>query len=150
MPKSVLGLMHDFQKSKNITKQCMTNTQYFYDCIKRNCPEANIRAAVVIHVAGIKLTIHMGVLLETEWCDPSYETFSVVGATYFENIKDFRKAEHAAGHILDPRDIEWIIAEFIKLARHAESINHGKLVLADRAYYDEQADYVENMFEQVG
>ena len=28
---SLLNLMHNFQKLNKVTKQCITNTQYFYD-----------------------------------------------------------------------------------------------------------------------
>ena len=148
MSKSVFELMHDFQKSKSTTKQCIANTQYFYDCVNTNCPEEKPRAVAVICIAGIKVIIHTVVMLGSELYDPSVEVFSVADAIYFKNITDFRKAYHAAGHDSKQLDIRWIITKLIEFTEYAESINNGNLPVADREYYDEQANYVESRFHK--
>ena len=75
---------------------------------------------------------------ETLIIDPSYDVHSLRNKYYFDNVKDFNNTFR--GSLSLPKDI---ITKFIRFIKYAEEINNGQLLVCDKEFYNNQADYVE-------
>jgi hypothetical protein len=138
---SLLNLMHNFQKLNKVNKQCITNTQYFYDNFIMNYPTLPIHAMAVICLVGTRTIIHMVIMINDTIYDPSYEIHSLNDVLYFNNIKDYMN-----NITIDSRNKigKLVVKEFIEFIEIAKLINNKKHIIADNKYYHSQADYVLN------
>jgi hypothetical protein len=93
----IIRSMREFQEKNGIKKQCVTNAQYLYDCIKINHSSANVKvkALMVISTDDYAETCtcvsgHLAIILvdDETLIDPSYDVFSLKNKSYFDNIKD--------------------------------------------------------------
>jgi len=149
---NIILSMREFQEKNCIKKQCITNAQYLYDCIKQN-GNNNVKAkavfafsnddetGTVIFVAG-----HLVVVLDDELIiDPSYDIFCLKNILYFDNIKDLIDSFDDKDTLKTKIDIKTLIYEHIKFTKFAEQINNDELLITDRKFYDDQADYIEKL-----
>ena len=145
---NVVLSMRTFQKDNFIRNQCITNCQYLYDCIKNSCINyVKVKSVIVISINNDdnnkKYTIvagHLIVVLDDDCdIDPSYDVFSLKNKLYFDNIKDFMK------RIRDKSipSIKVVIANFLKFIKYADDINNSKLLISDKSFYNEQANYID-------
>jgi hypothetical protein len=147
---SVILLMREYQKKHDIKDQCLTNTQYAYDCWK-NMGVPSVKAKAVIALGEIDdgvLVLVMGhVLLSVDglYFEPSYRVFSLKNVAYYDSIKDLK--DNVSNDLLKQYDLRQILKHHISFVKLAEGINNGELLICDKKYYDDQADYVEDFFK---
>lgn len=149
---NIILSMREYQEKKCIRKQCITNVQYLYNCIKQNSSN-NVKAKAVIvfsnNAEADTTTIvegHLVVVLDHELIiEPSYDIFRLKNITYFDNIKDFIDIFEDKDILKTKVDIKNILYELITFTKFAYQINNGELLIADKKNYNEQADYIEKL-----
>lgn len=140
--------MREYQKNNDVKRQCITNAQYLYDILKINKFKNSIQARAVLLVSvddekdiTIINNAHMVVVIDDVLYDPSYETFNLKNKMYFFNVKDFiQKCVFDESHKDVMRDM---IKSFLKIKEFEKEINDGGLVITDKVFYNNQADYIE-------
>jgi hypothetical protein len=154
---NIILSMRKFQKNNNIKKQCLTNTQYLYDIIKSNNIN-NVKVKAVFALSNnydtdtsVFVGGHLILVLDNDVIiDPSYDIFSLKNISYFYNIKDLINTTNTTLSVNNKNKLKTIYRElmcnhcrFIKLA---ERINNGELIITDKIHYNNQADYIENIY----
>ncbi len=147
----IILLMKEYQKKNNIKSQCITNSQYLYDFIKQNYPEKKIIAKPVIVICNndtenySKCIVHMVIYDEETKTiyEPSHEIDILPNTHYFDSIHSIRKSVRN----LPKKSMLYIIPNFLEFITYAERINNRELVIADREFYDKQADYIEKILK---
>lgn len=139
--KALLYKMHQFQKDNKITKQCITNVQYFYDCIKAS--GFNVRAKAVIafrmNNMDVYTVIHMVIDFNNQFIiDPSYEISSDNSYHYFDTIKGIIDFTTTNDILFEKKCITDIVNKFLKFKKFEDQINTGELVICDRDFYHNQ------------
>jgi hypothetical protein len=140
--------MIEYQKNNNIKGQCITNAQYLYDYINHNFPNINPKAKAVVCLGNdnenniTKCICHMVIMIDDIIYDPSYEIISLNDIYYFGNMKSF--SSYIKKIPLFPEDIYLkTVSNFIEFIKLADKINEGGLLVCDKDFYNNQADYVE-------
>jgi hypothetical protein len=155
--RKVIDLMLEYQKAKGVVEQCMTNTQYLYDCIKQNLPDEahKFRAepCIVVAVANDEQTSvhtynHFVIKCEGRVIDASYEVYSQKVKTYCYTIAEFKKTTE--GLEMSQEYMKWVISHHIEFIRLAKRMNDGELLVCDKEFYDAQADYIEATLSRAG
>jgi len=135
-----------YQKENKVVNRCVSNAQFYYDCVKHNHPELKpkVQAVIALTKKG-ESVIHLVVRIDGQPVDPSYDIVSSGVETYFENWADFRKV-CAFSKIIDVKGNmkgeKWYVKTFLEFLGFAERINQGELLIVDREYYHKQADWV--------
>jgi len=142
--KQIQNCMYEYQKTNNITSQCIANCMYLYDAINKT--DMSVKAIAVIafieyneYLTGI-CSGH--VVLETpngSIVDPSHEIISYKSVTYFRNIKELKESLE-----ITSEQCKQIIIDVLKMTSTAKKINEGKARLIDKTHYNNQANYIEN------
>jgi len=158
MISNIARSMREFQKTNRITKQCLTNTQYLYSCIKSNTScKVKVKAVLVVSnkTNTTKIIVHLVVQLENKnvegeamMLEPSYDVFSLKDKSYFDNIKDFMDTYSHKFNDVFKDTFKKTISEFINFTKLAERINNGELLICDKKFYDDQADYIESIIKK--
>ena len=147
--------MREYQKENNITKQCITNSQYLYDIIKMNSSN-NVKTKAVFvfsdkneEDACIFISGHLVVVLDDDtMIDPSYDIFCLKNTSYFDNIKDLMNIFDDKVLVKTKFDIKKIIRDHIHFMKIAEQINNGDCVITEKEHYNRQADYIEKIYSK--
>ena len=139
-------LMLNYQKENNIKGNCITNVQYLYDQINKNCENKVKARAVIVYNVEKNILCHGHLVLEYEdgtFIEPSYELVKLNNNKYFTTIHDlnFKKRNKTLQ--------KKILNEHILFCKYAERINQGEILINDKKYYEDQADYVENYFKDL-
>ena len=148
--KTVVDAMLEYQEKNNITQQCMTNAQYLYDFIIHNYPELNPKTKAVIAMSQEDDTItivygHMivGCLENGRGFEASYEINSKPNVRYYDTIPQLLKI--LPGFKMNKDQL----GTFINFTSISNRINNNKDVcVADMTFYNNQADYVENIVKE--
>lgn len=154
---NVILYMREFQEKNNIKKQCITNTQYLYDCIKMNSRNTNVKAKAVLVVSNDDETDtsvfvggHLVVVLDDELIlDPSYDVFSLKNRSYFDNIKDLMDMFSDKHTLKTKVDIKKLIEQHIQFKKYADQINNDECLVSEKKNYNTQADYVEELMNKI-
>ena len=148
----ILSDMHQFQKDNEITKQCITNVQYYYDIM--NTKGFNVKAKPVIAIYSklngneyITITvIHMVISYENGIIlDPSYEIGSIQNCQYCDTIKGLIELLSTYPSPLTKEYIASIITQFVKFKKIADDINQDKFTICDKDFYHNQHDYIKGL-----
>ena len=137
-----------YQNKRKITKQCVTNTQYLYDCIGASFGYGIATTVPCIVIATnttnntLEIITHLVIKVPGGWLDPSYEVFSKQEKTYCFTIKEFQEVIKKSSIKPSPRVSSLTKKTFLQLSDLAEKMNGGELVVADKTFYNEQADFV--------
>ena len=135
--------MIQYQRDNQITKQCVTNTQYLFDCINQERKnKAKAKAVIVFMRNDDSLTITAGHILveyDNTLIDPSYEISKNENAEYYDSIKVLRKR-----YELSTSELKFLIETHSRFIKLADRINSGELTISDLDHYNKQADYIEN------
>ena len=141
----IVFYMREYQEIHGIKKQCLANCQYLYDIIRMNHPTLNVKvkSVLVTFIEG-GTTFYMGghlviILDDNIVIEPSHEIFICKNTNYYDNIKCFMEN---CPHKSDPTTKQ-VINNFITFIKIADKMNSGILMVADKKFYDDQADYVE-------
>ena len=142
--------MIEYQKNNNIKGKCVTNAQYLYDHINHNFTNIKCKAKAVVCLGNdnniTKCICHMIIMIDDIIYDPSYEIISLNDIYYFGNMKSFSSYIKKLQPF--PEDIYLTtISNFIKFLQYADKINNGELVITDKDFYNNQADYVEGKMD---
>lgn len=140
----ILMLMYKFQKDRGIKKQCVTNTQFLYDCLKHSgITDVKARPCLVVTFReGLFDTIPhvvVGNSINDLAIDPSYEVTSLTKKHYYFTIKEYMEATQDL--LLSDSYKKNVISHFIGLSNCADGINNGGIVVFEE-YYNEQADFI--------
>ena len=152
---NIILSMREYQKENNITKQCITNSQYLYDIIKMNSSN-NVKTKAVFvfsdkneEDACIFISGHLVVVLDDDtMIDPSYDIFCLKNTSYFDNIKDLMNIFDDKVLVKTKFDIKKIIRDHIHFMKIAEQINNGDCVITEKEHYNRQADYIEKIYSK--
>ena len=152
----VINSMIEFQKQNNIKEQCITNSQYLYDVIKKTFPHANVKAKAVCvisdderifehnkrQIRAEKTVIggHVVLFYNDVMIDSSYEISCLKAKSYFDNIKELMNNTK-----MNDDTKKFTISNHLKCMKFAEEINNGKLVITSKEYYNNLADYMDNI-----
>ena len=155
MISDIVRFMREFQEQNCIIKQCITNAQYLYDFIKTNgIINVKVKAVIVISNNYDKISIIVGgylvvVLDDKHIIDPSNEIFTLKDKSYFDNIKDFTNNFNleTSNQENNRELIKQTIHTFLRFYKIAEQINNGELIITDKEFYNNQADYIEKKTE---
>jgi hypothetical protein len=148
---NIVNSMREFQKINNIKNQCMTNTQTLYDILKNNnlC-YFNAKAKAVFAISNNKETNtvniihHIVIIVNNIIIDPSYDVYSLINIDYYDNIKDFTSLfENPQKQLLNLKEY---LTKFIHFTKIAIDINNGELRIANKDFYNKQADYIEKLY----
>lgn len=147
--------MREFQAKKCIKGECVTNTQYLYDCIKMSFNNSNVKAKAVLvasHVIESDTFIitagHLVVILDDEIIiDPSHDVYSLKNKTYFNNIKELMSFFENNDKFKAKIDIKELICKHIGFMKFAEKINNGACLISNKKFYNEQADYIDKLLK---
>jgi hypothetical protein len=143
--------MHD------IKEMCVTNTQTLYDIIKASFPIVNVKAKAVIgcniidadvddidQTPILKHTIHLILVADGIYYEPSYELYSVDDIQYYSNIKNLLEGfEGLEAYNIIKSNIKDILPSFLRFVKLEEAINSGEFTITDKDYYNGQLDYIE-------
>jgi len=134
--------MREFQKNNNVIRQCLTNTQYLYDCVKMNTSLDVKAKAFIIYIEDfekriIKIINHLALIIDNKIIESSYEVFKLKNIKYFDTIQDLNFL------FMDKEFKKTIIKNHLKFVENAERINNGVFSIANYDFYIKQADYVE-------
>ena len=138
--------MREFQKKNSITKQCITNVQFLSDCIKRNTNEnIFVKAVFVLSTdCGVFKCVsgHLVIIIDNQIIDPSHDVYSRNDRKYFDNVKDMidNCDDGFKPHAKD------LISDFLAFMKYADQINNGELLVPDKLFYNQQADYIESLY----
>jgi hypothetical protein len=138
-----------YQKKNKVINKCVSNAQFYYDCVRHNHPELKpkVQAVIALTKKG-ESVIHLVVRIGGQPVDPSYDILSSGVETYFENWADFRKVCAFSKIIDDKGNIKnekWYVKTFLEFLGFADRINKGELLIVDKEYYHSQADWVKAM-----
>jgi len=154
----ICRVMREYQKIHDIKEMCVTNTQTLYDIIKASFPIVNVKAKAVISCSIIdadvddidqtpilKQTIHLILVADGIYYEPSYELYSVDDVQYYSNIKNLLEGfeGHDAYDIIKGK-IKDILQSFLRFVKLEEAINSGEFTITDKDYYNGQLDYIES------
>lgn len=135
--------MYAYQKKNDIKHKCLTNTQYLHDSMKISGVHVKAKAVISFHRKGKDTIITNHILVQLPdgtMLDPSYDIGS-------ENVKYYETIE-SASNLLNEMNEELTKREFVKLfirfIEYAEKINSGEIVITDKDYYNNLADFMEN------
>jgi len=154
---NVILCMRDFQEKNCIKKQCVTNTQYLYDCIRMNTSsKVKAKPVIVVSIDDELHTFlcvggHLVIVLDDDTIiEPSYDIFSLKNKSYFDNIKDFMNSFDNKSNCMNEElnkeftfMLKKSVGHFLNFIKLAERINNGELVICDKDFYNNQADYIE-------
>jgi hypothetical protein len=151
--KLFIKFMIEYQKNNNIKDQCVTNAQYLYDHINHNFTNIKPKAKATVCLANdnendtTKCVCHMVIMIDDIIYDPSYEIISLNDINYFGNMKCL--SLYISKYQLTSKEVYLkTVSDFIKLSQVADRINNGELLICDKDFYNNQADYVEkNIFK---
>jgi len=150
---NIILSMREFQEKNGIKKQCVTNTQYLYDCIKMNFNNANVKAKALL-VASLDIESgtfvitagHLVVILDDEIIiDASHDVFSLKNKTYFHNVNDLISNFHHKDKLRTNFDIKELIHNHLHFMKLAEQINNGACIKSNKKFYNDQADYIDKL-----
>lgn len=148
----ILSHMHQFQKDNEITKECITNVQYYYDIM--NTKGFNVKAKPVValysKLNGNEHTtitvIHMVIEYENGIIlDPSYEISSIKNCQYCDSIKVLIELLSTYPTPLTKEYIASILTQFIKFKKIADDINLDKFIICNKDFYHNQHAYIESL-----
>jgi hypothetical protein len=137
----ILETMHQYQKDNSIKNECITNAQFFYDCMNSSGIPAKAKAVITVHSNGDDnvVTSHICIQLEDgTLIDPSYDIHSS-DANYYESLASIRKTIMGISNGLNAREF---ITNWLKFLEYEKIINSGVCLVSNRDYYNKQADYV--------
>ena len=149
--------MREFQKKNCITKQCVTNTQFLYDCIKMNTRSSNVKVKAVLGFSnddatstGVFVGGHLVLILDDNETviDPSYDIFRLKNISYYDNVKDLIDIFKDKTELKKRFDLKTLFSEHIQFMKLAEQINNGEFIITDKQFYDNQADYIEKLYSK--
>jgi hypothetical protein len=146
--KPILDAMMVYQQHHNITRMCITNTQFFLDCVKQNHPELNPKARAVIVANEEYICIHLVVELNGMVLDSSYEIVSTQNKVYFDTYADFKRSKWYNISWSGEKEKERL-SLYLKFIEYAKRMNEGQLLIVDKAYYESQADFVTKEMKEV-
>jgi len=150
-----------FQKENNIKQQCITNTQYLYDCLTHSNIKFKIEVIPVFVVSRKdkeELRIfngHLVVKLEDEILEASNDIYTLKNKEYILTIKDYinfskynKSEKYISGDNMkdeynENECIKKSITTFLEFVKYADKINNGGLLYCDKEYYNNLADYIE-------
>ena len=150
---NIILSMREFQAKNCIKNECLTNTQYLYDCIKINFNSANVKAKAVMVVSiesdtFICCTGHLILVLNDGIIfDPSYDIYSLKNKRYFYNIKDLISNIDDKNKLKILVDINELINNHLHFIKLAEQINNGACLISNKKFYNEQADYIDKLLK---
>uniref|UniRef100_A0A6C0LE21 Uncharacterized protein n=1 Tax=viral metagenome TaxID=1070528 RepID=A0A6C0LE21_9ZZZZ len=148
----VIG-MREFQRINCIKNECVTNVQYLYDCFKINSASAiKAKPVIVVSIDDETQTFicvggHLIILLDDNETiiDPSYDVFSLKNKSYYDNIKDLMDSFNNESKEILKQIFQKSISKFLEFIKLADRINNGELVICDKKFYNNQADYIEKI-----
>jgi len=151
----ICRVMREYQKMNNIKEMCMTNTQTLYDIIKASFPTVDVKAKAVIgcniikasvddidQTPILKQTIHLMIIADGIYYEPSYELYSSRDIQYFSSIKNLLEGVIPNDIIKD--NIKDTLQSFLRFVKLEEKINSGEFSITDKDYYNGQLDYIES------
>jgi hypothetical protein len=140
----------------NIKEMCMTNTQTLYDIIKASFPLVDVKAKAVICCSTmdansdehdrrpiLKQTIHLMIIADGIYYEPSYELYSSKDIQYFSSIKNLLEGVVPNDIIKD--NIKNTLQSFLRFVKLEEKINSGEFSITDKDYYNNQLDYIQSV-----
>lgn len=149
----VMAHMLNFQSQNLITRECMTNVQYLYDCIKMSSPNnrAIVKPVMVINHEGRTfqfIAAHLVIELDNgQLLDPSYEVFSLKNSRYYDDVENMLGRFDKSGRKEFIQNYGNTFDDFKKFNEIAKQMNSGQCLIHDKKFYDAQADYVEKMMK---
>jgi len=152
----ICRVMREYQKMNNIKEMCMTNTQTLYDIIKASFPTVDVKAKAVIgcniikasvddidQTPILKQTIHLMIIADGIYYEPSYELYSIGDIQYYSNIKNLLEGFDILKDKIKDK-IKETLQSFLRFVKLEEAINSGGFTITDKDYYNGQLDYIES------
>lgn len=144
----ILFGMYKFQKDRDIKNQCVTNTQFLYDNIKNSYNvKVKARACLVIsmntEIHEHRTIAHLVLYVNDKMLDPSYEIAFLKSKEYCFDIKTYMQATRENN--ISPDFYKSVIGSFIEFLNLADRMNAGELLVCDKSFYHEQANFIEAM-----
>jgi hypothetical protein len=148
---NLLRLMHKYQEENNVKAMCLTNCQFFLDCMRASGLNAKAVAVLALdcakdHSVAIT-TVHMVIETKDGVVDPSWEHSKNENLQYVKTLSclDWTGCENKEIEGMSRRELVETFIEFIK---YAETMNNDEdtFLITDKAYYNAQADYCEKHF----
>jgi len=141
----ICRVMREYQEMNNTIEMCMTNTQTLYDIIKSSFPSVDVKAKAVLAVNEmedfvIKQTIHLIIIADGIYYEPSYELYAVK-PNYFTSVKNL--LEGFIPNTLIKDNLKDTLPSFLIFVEHAHNINKGDFLITDKDYYNNQLDYIQ-------
>jgi hypothetical protein len=156
----LLEPMYEYQRKNGIKGQCLANTQYLFDSIKASFRNAPVKAKAVIindydektiykdnekdHIEIThRLVVHMVLQInEKQSLDPSAEfadlkKIQYIGHNFCSSLKKLKESGFS------DEILKTTLKKYLLFISYAERMNSGELIVADKSYYNEQAEYVE-------
>jgi hypothetical protein len=143
--KSIILMMRAYQRKNSTTEMCMTNTQYLYDCVKASFPDMDVKAKAVIcgvnNYKGVDqaFIIHLMIIVDGVYYEPSHELHELK-PIYFSSIKNL--LDGVVPNTIIKDNLSDLLPKFLHFVKLEEDINAGGLLITDKEYYNEQADFV--------
>jgi hypothetical protein len=88
---------------------------------------------------------HLVVCIEDSFIiDPSFDVFNLKNVKYFDNVNTFINSYD----IKTCYDVKKIIEEHLLFCDFATRINKGEIIISNKKYYNNMADFVEKSFKK--
>lgn len=149
----VVFRMHDFQKLKDIKNQCITNSQFIYDTVKKSgFDSAKVTPSIVLHESllndgtiELHINTHILVLLNDTIIESSYDVASLKNKKYYFTYAEMCNGIKLYKHVQlkEIKIKEMILEQFLAYLNISKRMNSGEILVADKEYYHEQADFLE-------
>lgn len=143
--EEIVSVMHEYQKTNNITKMCLTNVQYLYDSMNSSGIKVKPIAVIVLipdkENEILRICNHVVLKYNNKIVEPSYEIGSLENTLYYE---DYSKLPEYLKN--DRETIKKTLKNHIDFINYTKRMETGDFIITDKDYYNKQADYVEKKF----
>ena len=90
----------------------------------------------------LKQTIHLMIIADGVYYEPSYELYSSRDIQYFSSIKNL--LEGVIPNTLIKDNLKDTLQSFLRFVEHEHNINNGDFLITDKDYYNNQLDYIQS------
>lgn len=143
--EELLSKMYEYQKQNDIKGQCITNTQFVFNYIKKHYPTKQLKTVAVIAVGDLDepnaVVIgcnHILLKIDDKIIEPSYEYITLLNVAYYFSYEDFFLTEYEKGFKCEYSKIKYL-QQYMRMLCISTQINitnnYNKYI--DYSYYHE-------------
>lgn len=142
----LISKIYEYQQHHDIKEECITNTQFVYNYIKKYHPVDLLKTVAVLVVGDVinepnTVVIccnHILIKIDDEIIEPSYEYTKLENITYYFSYEEFFLSEYGKGYKCEYSKIKYL-DKYMKMLKLSTIINMTENISTpfNILYYDE-------------